>query len=645
MATKTQNKSRGDLASRTAARIAENYRNNPEKSAGGEVEDGIHHSETHEAADNDTAEEIIQNIYEDATVEAEKDTIETGGEEADIGVTLQDSPLPGSEQFKPVIDTDFSPHQGEVASTVTYNPADLIFGIDRPRRIRDRNLPEDYSSYEIGLKKEMMFSDVQGPHSLQDFVKGEASAGESHRRPKPRYSAFVENDGDTFHAMGAPAASQTNVGTPVGSDLSADEFFFEFFNGGDKASVPELSPAVSSLFNADPIFSKQSNDYEIEVEAGRDLIYDLFVSESDAVSRKEAEERWGDVLEEALPTNQNYGRIDDFTEIEGVEDFVEIVASRPAKLAPEISPDQIKLGDEFGAETLAELQASRGVDEQEQWALFDQNRQEMDLETLEQERKYEGKVFVDGELVEATIDHRGLEQDEFDELMDGYFDIQNSMVRPDVAPKVNGVVEFRDFTHSDRTYQAVLTQRAFMQKYGEVQEVFAEAGVDSETAEEFREEVVYQGLDAEMPDYTTGFGSEASLREFYRFELLPVLEEGVREAFSDETPYVVQKLAEHEEYDDFEDDVLSEFDDLSEFLEYQDLMDEVDYRAEGYGEESEAFVDWFVETAYREEMEHWLDPDTPTVNEKIRDEANIHGPDAAVDMKERASMSSYEVMN
>lgn len=637
MATKSKERSR--LTARTAERLTQNYKENPSENTGGEVEDAILHSETHEGASNDVAEQILHNIYEDAKVEAEKNTVNS--EDNIIGVELTDSPLNAGEGFNPAIDTDFSPHQGEVASAVVTNPADLIFGVDRPRRIRDRNLPNDYSSFELGLKKETMFPDVEGPHSLQAFVKNDPNADEDNRRPKPRYLGFVENDGSLFHAMGAPTATQLNTGTTVGENIGADEFFFRFFNGGSNASVPELSPAVSSLFNADPVFKENDDEYEIAVDSGRDMIYDLFVAESNAVSRKEAESRWGDVLDEALPTNQNYGHIQDFTEITSVEDFVSIVASRPAKLAPEIDPGHVKLGDELEEETLEEYQQSKGLEKEDTWALFDQSREEMNLDSLEEKRSYAGKLLLEDEIVEVTVDHSEMSENEFDQLLDSYFDIQNSMVRPDVAPKTNGVVEVRDFTHSDRTYEALITQKAFVQKHEEVQRIFAEAGVDSQTAPEFREDVVRNGLDAEMPGYEI-YGSKTSLRDFYRFELLPVLEDGVREAFSDETPYVVQKLVENEDYDDFTDDVLHEFNNFGEFLEYQELVEEVDYRpGTVYREEASEFRDWFVDR-YSQEMRHWLDPDMATVNEEILEEANLNGPDSAVNLKKRGSQSSYE---
>lgn len=668
MDTKTQKtESEQDFTARTTARVTENYSENPSDKTGGEVEDAIQKSETHEAAGNEVAEKNFENIYEDAKVEAEKDTLDTGDREALIGVELQNSPLAENEDdFKPAIDTDFSPHQGEVASSVVKNPADLVFGVDRPRRIRDRNLPEDFSAFEYALKKEMVFPDVDGPHNRQDFVQGETKANETHRRPKPRYLGFLELDGPVFHAMGSPTATQLNTGTPVGEEKTADQFFFEFFNGGKKASMTELSPAVSTLFNADPLMNQKSEEengidldeieindgeYEIAVDSGRDTVYDLTFHQSNAVSRKEAIEKWENDLGESIPTNQNYGLVKDFTEIQGVEDFVEIVKSRPTKLAPVVDAEQIKLGDEFEERSLAHYQAENDLEIEGTWAIFDQNRENMNLEALEEERKYEGKVLLDGEFVDVTVDHSEMDDGEFMELMDDYFDIQNTMVRPDVAPKTNGVVEFRDFSHSNRTYQALLTQKAMMNQYEEVQQKFFEAGVDSETAEDFREEAVSNGLDAEMPDYTTPLESQGTengtLREFYRFELLPVLEDGVRDSFSEDTPYVVQKMmGENEEYDDFEEDVLSQFDTMGEFLEHQDLTDEVDYdpSSSEYSDEAEAFADWFTETAYCKEMEHWLDPDTPTVNEELRDEANRNGPDAAVNLKERASQSSYEAV-
>lgn len=678
MTTKTRNtQEEKDLSARTAERVSSEFSENPHKKSGGEVEDSIHQKETLEGAGRDEAGKNFENILEDPEVTADKKKAEHNGEEVLNGVTLKDSPLvndsEADETFNPEIDTDFSPHQGEVASAVVENPGDLVFGVDRPRRIRDRNLPDGYSSFEHALKPEMMFPDWEGPHDREKLVNGNPEAGEKNRMYDPRYLAFVLNDGEVFHAMGAPTATQLNTGTPVGDELSSDEFFYKFFNGGEKASVPEIATGLSPLFDADPLLSGDSESgYEIQVESGRDMIYDLFVAESNAVSRKEAHERWGDDLSKALPTNENYGLIEDFTELpedDTVEEWAKLVMDRPAKLAPVLDPEHIKLGDEYEERSLAHLQAERGDEIEEKWALFDHNRQEMDLSTLENERQYEGKILLDGELIDVTIDHSSMDQGEFDELMDTYFDFQNTMVRPDVAPKINGTVESRNFSHSDRTYQALLTQKAMVDKFQQLQDKFYDAGMTSENSGELRERFVREGLDAELPNYNpmvtesgnfydrdspeaTGEGvyadgeePEGTLREFYRFEVLPILEDGVRDAFSEETPYVVQKIAENEEYDDFEDDVLSQFDNMDEFLEYQDLAPEVEYSSESdYSEEADAFADWFTETAYREEMKYWLDPDTPTVNEELRDEANRNGPDAAINLKERASQSSYEAV-
>ncbi|MFB6241343.1 MAG: hypothetical protein ABEJ36_00890 [Candidatus Nanosalina sp.] len=681
---KAQNKQDDqDLQARTAGRVSEKFRQNPQKNSGGEVEDAIQHEESLEGAGREEAGENFGNILEDPEVEAEEKTAVEDGEEVLNGAVLKDSPLvedPDDEDtFNPEVDTDFSPHQGEVASAVVDNPGDLMFGVDRPRRVRDRNLPEEYASFEYALKLEMMFPDWEGPHDREKMVEGDPDVGKENRMYDPRYFTFELLDGEVFHAMGAPTATQLNSGTPVGDEMTADEFFYEFFNGGEKASVPEIATGLSTLFDADPLFSgDQESGYEIEVESGRDMIYDLFVSESDAVSRKEVHERWGEDLGQALPTNENYGVIEDFTELsedQAVEDYVDIVMNRPAKLAPEVDSEHIKFGrdqefedvDEDNVRSLSHLQALRGEDIEKQWAVFDQERQEMDLETLEEEQQYEGKIMLDSDLVDVTVDHSEMDEEEFDELMDGYFDVQNTMVRPDVAPKTNGTVESRNFSHSDRTYNALLTQKAMIDKFQELQQKFYEAGMTSENAGEMRERFVQEGLDARLPDYNpmrlesgesfydgdepseTGEGvyaddeePDGTLREFYRFEVLPTLEDGVREAFGDETPYVVQKLAENHEYDDFEEEVLSEFDNMEEFLEYQDLAEEVEYDASAdYSDESEAFKDWFVETAYRDEMEHWLDPDVPTVNEELLEEANRNGPEAAANLKKRASQSSY----
>ncbi len=661
-----------DLKTRTASRVSEEFRQNPQKKSGGEVEDAIQHEDTLEAAGREDAQENFENILEDTEVETEEKTVDSGNGEELSGATLKDSPLEEDpeEAFNPDIDTDFSPHQGEVASAVVDNPADLVYGVDRPRRIRDRNLPEGFSSFEYALKPGMMFPDWDGSHNRDEMVDGEPDMGEENRMWDPRYFTFELLDGEEFHAMGTPTATQLNSGTPVGEDMDANEFFYKFFNGGEKASVPEIAMGLSTLFDADPLFSGNREDgYEIEVESGRDMIYDLFVSESDAVSRKEAHERWGDELVEALPTNENYGRIEDFTNLsedQAVEDYVDIVMDRPAKLAPALEPEQIKFENpeevldeedlDEGDDSLEYLQAKDDDREWEkQWAVFDQSRQEMNLEKLEEERKYKGKILLDGELVDVTVDHSSMEDEEFDELMDTYFDFQNTMVRPDVAPKTNGVVESRNFSHSDRTYHALLTQKAMLDNFQELQDRFFEAGMNSGNAEEMRERFVHDGVDAELPDYSPAevegkdfYAPEedkepGTMREFYRFEVLPVLEEGLREAFTEETPYVVQKMVEDFEYDDFERDVLSEFDDMDEFLEYQDLAEDVEYSSsEDYSEEAEAFANWFTETAYRQEMERWLDPETPTVNEELRDYANSQSPEEAIKRKKRASHHSYE---
>lgn len=673
METKNKTESQNqDLKSRTASRVSKEFRRNPQKKSGGEVEDAIQHEETLEAAGREQAQENFENILEDPEVKTEAKAVESGEGEKLSGAALKDSKLEDDPEaaFNPEIDTDFSPHQGEVASAVVDNPADLVYGVDRPRRIRDRNLPEGFASFEYALKPGMMFPDWDGSHNREEMMNGEPDMGEENRMWDPRYFTFELLDGEEFHAMGTPTATQLNSGTPVGEDMSADEFFYEFFNGGEKASVPEIAMGLSTLFDADPLFSgDRENGYEIEVESGRDMIYDLFVSESNAVSRKEADERWGEELGTALPTNENYGRIEDFTNLsegEAVEDYVDIVMDRPAKLAPGLEPSQIKfenpeevLGEENVDESDNSLEYLQARDEdrewEKQWAVFDQSRQEMNLEKLEEEQKYKGKILLDGELVDVTVDHSSMDEEEFEELMDTYFDFQNTMVRPDVAPKTNGVIESRNFSHSDRTYQALLTQKAMLDNFQELQKRFYDAGMTSENADEMRESFVQEGLDAELPDYQPGevntgsfYGpvedpEPGSMREFYRFEVLPVLEEGVRNAFTEETPYVVEKIAANHEYDDFKEDVLSEFDNMEEFLEYQDLTEEVEHDPTAdYSEEAEEFADWFVDTAYREEMEHWLDPETPTVNEELRDYANNNSPEEAIKSKKRASHHSYE---
>lgn len=666
MANKAQKQtSTQSLKSRTAETVRENFRENPNEMTGGEIEDALHNSETLEAAGNEAAERTFENIFQDAKADVEKTTLEVSeDEEALIGVEIRDSPFVLDEDdFKPKIDTDFSPHQGEVASAAVSNPGDLTWAVERPRRIRDRNLPEEYGAFEYGLKPEMMFPDVHGPHDRRSLVNGNPETDESDRRPKPRYLGFVENDGPVFHAMGSPKGTQGNNGTPVGDTVDADQFFFDIFDGGDHASLVELSPAVSSLFVADALFEQdESGDYEIAVDAGRDMIYDLFVSESEAVSRNEAEQRWGDVLDRALPTNENYGRIEDLTDLNpdsAVEDFIDVKMSRPAKLAPEVEPEHIKFENpeevleeenlEEDDNSLEYLQARDKEREWEKhWALFDQGRQEMNLKMLEEERKYKGKILLDGEMVDVAVDHTDMDDAEFEGLLDQYMTIQNTMSRADVAAKLDGIVETRNFTHSDRSHQALLTQKSMVDKYDEIQQKFYEAGVDSENAGEMRNRFVRNGLDTELPDYNpedwsnvTVEKSDGTLREFYRFELLPVLEKGVREGFSDETPYVIQKIAENEEYDEFEE-VLEQFNNLDEFLEYQDTVPEVSYDLEAdYGEETEEFVEWFTET-YREEMEHWLDPSTPTVNEELMQYANRDSPEEAIKNKKRASHDSYE---
>lgn len=683
MTTRTENtqNSENDLKARTAARVSEEFRKNPKKKSGGEVEDSIQHEDTLEGSGREEARENFENILEDPEVDAEEKTVDNGEEDVLSGVTLKNSPLvDDTEQgeddpFHPDVDTDFSPHQGEVASAVVDNPGDLVFGVDRPRRVRDRNLPEGYSSFEYALKPEMMFPDWEGPHDRQKFVRGEPEAGKENRMDDPRYLGFVLNDGEVFHAMGAPTATQLNTGTPVGQGMTANQFFFRAFNGGKYLSLPEISKGLGTLFDADALFSgSRENGYEIEVESGREMIYDLFVAESDAVSRKEADERWGDVLDEALPTNENYGVIEDFKQLseeEAVGDYVDVVMDRPAKLAPELNPRHIRFDDledlpfdldeEDEPVSLETLQMKDEEREWEkQWAVFDQDRQEMDLETLEEEQSYKGKILLDGELVDVTVDHSGMSDEEFDELMDTYFDVQNTMVRPDVAPKTDGIVESRNFSHSDRTYHALLTQKAMVDRFQELQELFYEAGMASDNSVEdvdpadMRERFVRDGLDAELPDYSPAevegkdfYAPEdekqpGTMREFYRFEVLPVLEEGLREAFTEETPYVVRKMAANEDYDDFEEDVLSEFDNMDEFLEYQDLTEMENTSHGDLSEETEAFADWFVGTAYREEMEHWLDPDTPTVNEELRNYANSQSPEEAIKRKKRASHHSYE---
>ncbi len=602
----------------------QNFTENSQANVGAEKEDIIRDSEG--LIDNEEAVEAFQNLI--ANEGAEPETEEINGEEKLLGVSVEDENFQDHAEFSAEIDTDYHPAQSEIATEVFQNPSDMMFRMEHLSQMRDENLPEDQEAYENGLMREF------------------ATEGEADRnsRPKPRYTGLHSRHGELFDAMGWPAATQLNTGTPVGEEKDIDEFFHEFFNGGDKPGMLDVIPGVDALFANDPVLEEDEDGmYEAVAEGGRDLIYDLFVSNSPAVLRN-GTERWGDVLDEALPTNENYGNIEDLSEVESHEDYIEMVMERPMILSPEVDASDIQVLDEETHRPEGTVEEEYDMDST--WVMPGLSGIEESVVTFEQfteDQQYLGEILVeeDGEEVmkPVKVDHSDKSTEDFLDLAGlgeedeaGYFTFHNTFVRPDIAPKNDGIIEFRSFSNSPRSQEALLTQKSLINVYEDVQGLFQDHGLKTENALEFREDAKRNGLDATLPNGT-------ELGTVYKDELVDILAEGVRESFSGELPYSAELvLDEFDHYDSFEGVLDSQFDDLSDFADYTaQLYNETDlepgtYSSEEFEDEYNEFVDWFTET-YREEMLNYVDEGTEA--EKIEKQATPTNPHAGFESNKR----------
>jgi hypothetical protein len=614
----------------------QNHRENSVYNVGAEVEDLLF-NEDGMPVHNGTTENILQNIAENERAKEREETID--GEERLLGTKFKDERFRRHEDFGAEIDTDYHPAQSEIATEVFQNPADMAFRTENLRYLRDRNLPEGVSSHEIGMFPDMSL-DPESPRHLA--------------RPKKRYTGLNSRHGQIFGSIGWIGATQLNTGSPVGEEMSTEEFFHSFFDGGELPSMLDVVPVVDPLFASDPVFDENDDFYEMVAEGGRDMVYDLFVSESPAVLRRNTE-RWGDVLDEALPTNENYGYIEDLRGLGDQGDYLEMAMERPMILSPEVDASDVEVLDPETQQPVGTFEEVYG--EEETWVmpgLSDVEESTVTFEQFLEDEMYLGEVLVDGEMQPVKVDHSDMSEEDFTELAGlgpedeaGYFTFHNTFVRPDVAPKNDGVVEFRSFSNSERGYEALLTQNSLMHIYQDVQELFAGHGLTSENSLEFREEAKRRGLDAELP---SGF----TVQEVYENELVDVLAEGVRESFSGETPYSMEIVLEGvDSYEDFGDYLDAEFDDLTDFAEYTAVAFEAgvrpepgDYSGEEFAEEQEEFVDWFVDT-YEETMHEYLDDkfegeddyDTrnfQTESEKLQDSMNEGGSEKVLEVTARS---------
>lgn len=603
----------------------ERFTKNSQSNVGAEKEDIIRDSNG--PIDNDDAVEAFQNLIENEVV-AEPETEEINGEEKLVGVSINDKNFQMHEDFSGEIDTDYHPAQSEIATEVFQNPADMMFRMENLSLMRDSNLPEGHEAYENGLMRE--FS-----------TAGEA---DNNRRPKPRYTGLRSRHGELFDAMGWPAATQLNTGTPVGEEQDIEEFFHSFFNGGEKPGMLDVVPGVDALFANDPVFKEDEDAlYEAVAEGGRDLVYDLFVSNSPAVLRS-GTERWGDVLEEAIPTNENYGNIEDLSDVESHEDYIEMVMDRPMILSPEVDGSEVQVLNEETHQPEGTVEEEYDLDST--WVMPGLSGIEESVVKFEQfveDQQYLGEILVeeDGEEVmkPVKVDHSGRSREEFLDLAGlgqeeeaGYFTFHNTFVRPDIAPKNDGIIEFRSFSSSPRGHEALLTQKSLINVYDEVQQLFHDHGLETDKALEFREDVKRNGLDATLP-------SGNDLGTVYEDELVDILAEGVRESFSGELPYSAELVLEDvNHYESFEEHLDSEFDDLSEFADYTaHLYDEKDiepgtYNVEEFKEEYSGFVDWFTES-YRQEMLNYVEEGTEA--EKIEKQSTANNPHAGFEANRR----------
>jgi len=630
-ASKQKSKSTGEeLVESVGDDWQEEYSENSKENVGAEKEDIIRDSEG--LIDNEDAVEAFNNLIENE--DAEPETEEINGEKKLLGVSIEDENFQEHEDFSAEIDTDYHPAQSELATEVFQNPADMLFRMEHLSMLRDRNLPEGHEAYENGLMREFA-------------LEGEA---DSNRRPKPRYTGLRSRHGELFDAMGWPAATQLNTGTPIGEEESIEDFFHSFFNGGDQPGMLEVVPGVDALFANDPVLEEEDDMYEAAVEGGRDLIYDLFVSSSPAVLRNHTE-RWGDVLEEALPTNENYGNIEDLSDIDDHEDYISMAMERPMILSPEVDASDIRVLDEETHRSQGTLEEEYDIDST--WVMPGLSGIEESVVTLDQfaeDKMYLGEVLVekDGEqeMKPVKVDHSDYDRDDFLELAGlgpedeaGYFTYHNTFVRPDIAPKNNGIIEFRSFSTSPRSNKAFLTQKSLINVHEDVQRLFSQHGLSDENALEFREDAKRNGIDAELPDGT-------ALSTFYRDELVDVLTEGVRESFSGELPYSAELVLDGvDQYDSFGDYLDSCFDSLSDFTEYtaelydENSIDPGTYGTDEFKDEYGEFVNWMAET-YRDEMMNYIDEGTEA--EKIEEQANRNSPHQAFESNKRTAHTGAE---
>ena len=590
------------------------FRENNEFNLGAEVEDPVLDGEG-DPIGNEDAEKALRNIVDNEGATPKEREI--NGMEKLLGTKIEDENFQRHEDFAAEVDTDYHPAQSEIATEVFRNPADMVFRTENLRHMRDRNLLEGQNAYEMAIF-EAFATSGENP--------------EANHVPKPRYDSLRGLHGEMFDSMGWIASTQLNKGTPVGDDQTVEEFFHGFFNGGDLPSMLDVAPVVDALFANDPILEEIDEVYELLAEGGRDMVYDHFVSGSPAVLRNNTQ-RWGDILDEALPTNENYGYIEDLSGIDDHEDYIDMVMDRPMILSPEVDAEQVQVLDPETHEVVGTASEEWGMDST--WVmpgLEDVEESTISFKQFLEDRKYLGEVRVEkdgeAEMMPVKVDHSNLSQKDFEDLAtvdredgSGYFELHNTFVRPDIAPKNNGVVEFRSSSNSPRTYEALLSNMAMMPMHENVQEFLAAYGLKTENSLEFREDAKRNGLDAELPNGKT-------VEDVHREGFVNILSEGVRQSFSgEELPYTMEMILDDADvYDDFGSYLDSEFDDLRDFAEFTtQLYDDGavpepgSYDLDEFESEYEDFVDWFAET-YEETMNGYLDE--PTEAEKFEERAN-----------------------
>ena len=603
----TQEKAKHDIAETWRVK----YRQNNRFNLGAEVEDLIYGPDGKPIGNKD-AEESLKNLV--LNEGAEPKEREINGKTHLLGTKIQDQNFQTNEEFSAEIDTDYHPAQSEIATEVFQNPADMVFRTENLRNLRDRNLPKGNTAHEEAI--------------MQKFALPDEDAG-ADKRPKPRYEGLKSRHGDAFDSMGWIASTQLNKGTPVGEDQGIEEFFHQFFNGGDLPSMLDAAPVIDSLFANDPILTRDEGEYKMAAEGGRDMVYDLFVSKSPAVLRS-GTERWSDIIDEALPTNENYGYMNDLSTVGDHEDYIEMAMDRPMILSPEVDADNIELLDPDTREVMGT--ASEELDMESTWVmpgLSDIEESTVSFNQFLEDKQYLGEIMVNGEeeLIPVKVDHTNLSDEEFVELAgagreegNGYFDLHNTFVRPDIAAKNNGVIEFRSSSNSPRTYEALLSNTAAMEMHKEIQEALSEHRLTTENSLQVREDVKRNGLDAKLPN-------GENLKSFYREELVDTLAQGVKQSFpTEKLPYTMEMiLDEADAYDDIKPYLNSELEDISHFAEfttslYQNTSVEPgEYRFDEFESEYNKFVDWFADT-YAETMKDYLDE--PTEAEKLEEHVN-----------------------